>query len=242
MTTNALSELAKLALGATKTAPATDTLAQAAEIVRGQTGAVAALLFYGDEGGFSGCGVGDEAERYPATALTYLQQRLVQLRVPLAFNLADGEVQYITRAAAKQRRDYIAWIVPAADSWTELLVLRGSWPADAVTPLLDFVDSALPALTIMLERFVGVDRTQRLERQLAGITRSVEALSQSAEVIGSVAAAYPTVQEFPEDQAALLSSLAENARTALEEVRANRSLMESHLRLQEYTSRLEQAV
>ena len=194
------------------------------------------------KGGFSGCGVGDEAERYPAAALTYLQQRLVQLRVPLAFNLADGEVQYITRAAAKQRRDYIAWIVPAADSWTELLVLRGSWPADAVTPLLDFVDSALPALTIMLERFVGVDRTQRLERQLAGITRSVEALSQSAEVIGSVAAAYPAVQEFPEDQAALLSSLAENARTALEEVRANRSLMESHLRLQEYTSRLEQAV
>ena len=242
MITKALSELARLALGATKTAPVADTLVQAMELVRNQTGAVAALLFYGGEGGFAGCGVGDDPDRYPGPALTYLQQRLVQLRVPLTFDLVDEEVGFITRAATKQRRDYIAWIVPTPGSWTELLVLRGSWPASAITPLLEFVDSAMPALTIMLGRFVGVGSKERLERQLAAITTSVETLGRSAEIIGSVAAVYPTTQRLPEDQVTMLKTLAESATATLNEVKANRDLMQSHLRLQEYTSRLERAV
>ena len=120
LTTKTLSELSKLALNATRTEPAVDSLTQAMELVRKQTGAVSALLLYGTEENFSGCGVGDDPARYPKAALAYLQQRLVQLRVPLAFELVDDEVRYITRAATKQRRDYIGWLVPTADSWTEL--------------------------------------------------------------------------------------------------------------------------
>src|SRR5262245_24347761 len=159
------------------------------EIIRGQTGAIGALVFYGGDDGFAGAGVGDEPERYPESALTYLQQRLVQLRVPLAFNLADGDVRHMTRAANKQRRDYTAWLVPAADSWTEMLILRGSWPPSAVEPLLEFVESAMPALTILLERHVGVGRRQRLERQLATISDNVAVIGKAAELIGTVATA-----------------------------------------------------
>jgi diguanylate cyclase (GGDEF)-like protein/putative nucleotidyltransferase with HDIG domain len=242
VTTQALPALAKLALGATQNTPAQDMLIRAMTLVRGQTGAVGALLFYGQEGVFAGAGVGDEPERYPESALTYLQQRLVQLRVPLAFNIANGEISHMTRAANKQRRDYIAWLVPAADSWTEMLILRGSWPPIAVEPLLEFVDSALPALTIMLERFVGVGRKQRLEKQISTISENVDVLGRAAEIIGSVAAVYPTVHDMPEEQAQLLRRLAEESTRALDEVRTNRDLMESHLRLQEYTSRLERMV
>ena len=191
MTTKILSELSKLALNATRTEPAVDSLTQAMELVRKQTGAVASLLLYGTEEKFSGCGVGDDPAKYADAALAYLQQRLVQLRVPLAFNLVDDEVRYITRAATKQSRDYMGWLVPTADSWTELLVLRGSWPAGAVSPLLEFVDSAIPALTLILERFVGAGRRRRLERQIANITSGIDTLGESAEIIGSVAAAYP---------------------------------------------------
>ncbi len=215
---------------------------RAMTLVRGQTGAVGALLFYGHEGTYAGAGVGDETERYPEGALAYIQQRLVQLRVPLAFNLADGEISHMTRAANKQRRDYIAWLVPAADSWTEMLILRGSWPPIAVEPLLEFVDSALPALTIMLERFVGVGRKQRLENQISTISDNVDVLGRAAEIIGSVAAVYPTVNSLPDEQVQLLRQLAEESTRALDEVRTNRDLMESHLRLQEYTSRLERMV
>jgi hypothetical protein len=104
VTTQALPALAKLALGATQNTPAQDALVRAMTLVRGQTGAVGALLFYGHEGTYAGAGVGDEPERYPESALTYIQQRLVQLRVPLAFNVADGEISHMTRAANKQRR------------------------------------------------------------------------------------------------------------------------------------------
>jgi diguanylate cyclase (GGDEF)-like protein/putative nucleotidyltransferase with HDIG domain len=166
----------------------------------------------------------------------------VQLRVPLAFNLADGEVRHMTRAANKQRRDYLAWIVPAAESWTEMLILRGSWPPSAVEPLLEFVESAMPAVTIMLERYVGVGRRQRMERQLTTISDNVDVLGRAAELIGSVAAAYPALHGLPEEQIKELHALAQEATRSLEEVRANRDLMESHLRLQEYTSRLERMV
>jgi len=159
---NTLPALAKLALGATTSAPAVELLVDAMDLVRRQTGAVSARLFYGGRDGFQGCGVGDEPGRYPPSALKYLQQRLLQLRVPLAFNLVGGEVGFITRAANKQQRDHIAWLVPTADSSTELLILRGSWPPDAVGPLLEFMDSGMPAVTIMLERFVGVGRTDAL--------------------------------------------------------------------------------
>lgn len=242
MSNKALSELAKLSLGATRVAPVADTLVQAMELVRRQTGAVSALVFYGHEGGFVGCGAGDDPARYPEAALRYLQQRLIQLRLPLAFNLHGGEVSHITRAANKQRRDYIAWLIPAADSWTELLVLRGSWPAGAVSPLLEFIGSAIPALTIFLERFAGVGRTHQFQRQLDTINASVEALSRSADLIGSVAVVYPSIRAWPPDQIEVLQTLAQNSSAALDELRANRDLIESHLHLQEYTSRLERAV
>jgi diguanylate cyclase (GGDEF)-like protein/putative nucleotidyltransferase with HDIG domain len=238
----ALPALAKLALDATQQTPAADTLVEALEIIRRETGAVAAVVFYGEQGEFQGAAANDDTARYPNDALAYLQQRLLQLRVPLTFNLEGSSVRFITRAANKQQRDYVAWLVPAADSWTEMLMLRGSWPPGAVPYLLEFVDSAMPALTIMLERFVGVGRTKRLERQLSTIAESVDLLERSSEVIGSVAAAYPAVHSLPAEQVQVLTQLARGAADALEEVRANRDLLESHLRLQEYTARLERTV
>jgi hypothetical protein len=230
---NVLPALAKLALDATRESAAVDCLSEALELIRRETGAVGALVFYGELGEFSGAAANEDATRYSNEALRYLQQRLVQLRVPLAFNLEGDEVRYITRAANKQRRDYVAWLVPAADSWTELLVLRGSWPADAVVPLLEFVESAMPALTIMLERLVGAGRRQRLERQLTTIADSVELLERSSEIIGSVAAAYPTLHGLPAEDVELLSRLARSAVDTLEEVRANRDLLVSELRFVE---------
>jgi diguanylate cyclase (GGDEF)-like protein len=241
-----LQALARLAQTADQTRPARSTLVDAIELVRERTAAVGGVIFYGDHGGFSGCGVVDDPDAYPAEALMYLQQRLVQLRVPVAFNLAGGQVRFMTRAANKQQRDYVAWLMPATDSWTEMLILRGYWPPDAVTSLLDFVQSALPALTIILERHLAAGRNERLEGQLSAINSSVETLDRVAEVIRSVAAAYPMISKLPEDQVHLLDSLANNAAAALDEVRAHRHAVESHLRLQQYTldytMRLEQAV
>lgn len=241
-----LQALARLAQTADQTRPARSTLTDAIELIRERTAAIGGLIFYGDQGNVSGCGVVDDPDAYPTEALMYLQQRLVQLRVPLAFNLVNGQVRFMTRAANKQQRDYIAWLMPATDSWTEMLILRGYWPPDAVDPLLDFVQSAMPALTIILERHLAAGRDERLEGQLSAINSSVETLDRAAEIISSVAAAYPALFRLPEQQVYLLNDLAAKATAALDEVRAHRDLVESHVRLQQYTldytMRLEEAV
>jgi hypothetical protein len=103
-----------------------------------------------------------------------------------------------------------------------MLVLRGTWPPSAVEPLLDFVESALPALTIMLERFVGVGRKHRLEEQISTISANAEVIGRAAEVIGSVATVYPAYNALPDDQISVLHELAGEATRALEEVREPR--------------------
>lgn len=243
MGTNSLSELGKLALGATQKEPAADLLVRAMELVRNQTGAIAALVFYADQSGrLAGSGIGDDPKHYSEEVLTYLQQRLVQLRVPLAFNIEDGQITSLTRASNKQRRDYIAWLAPVAESWTELLILRGSWPPEASERLLEVVQSAMPALTILLERFVGTGSKQRLERQLDVVNQAVEKISPSSELLGSVAAVAAANRELPEEQLQALRELSMTTTATLDELRANRDVIQAHLRLQEYTSRLEHAV
>jgi diguanylate cyclase (GGDEF)-like protein/putative nucleotidyltransferase with HDIG domain len=242
MASSPLAALAKLALEATEHEPLVETLVKALALMRDQTGAISALIFYEDGDRLSGSGVGEDAANYPQEALQYLQRRLQQVRLPLAFNMGGGEVRNLTRAANKQPRDQIAWLVPVTDSKTELLVLRGAWPPSAIQPLIDTVDAAMPALVVILQRLLGVGYRERLEHQLGAITANVDSLRESASVIGSVAALYPSVTEAPEEDVSAIRGLAKAAVASLEEVRASRELMESHLRLQQYASKLERAV
>ena len=95
---------------------------------------------------------------------------------------------FITRTTAKQRRDYFAWRVPVPDSFTEMVVLRGAWSPGAVEHLLDAVETAMPALMMILELVAGGGRRQRLELQLETIENAVEMLSPTTELIGSLSA------------------------------------------------------
>src|SRR5690348_8133064 len=139
MATSPLAALAKLALEATEHEPLVETLVKALALVRDQTGAISALIFYEDGDRLSGSGVGEDASNYGQEALQYLQRRLQQVHLPLAFNMGDGEIRNLTRAANKQPREQIAWLVPVTDSKTELLVLHGAWPPSAIQPLIDTV-------------------------------------------------------------------------------------------------------
>ena len=184
MSGKGLPSLAKLALDASRTSPSDAILLEALEIVRKHTGAVAALVFYNDRNELAGRGVGDEPGRFSPVALAQLQRRLARLRLPLAFDLGGDEVRFITRAESKQSRDYVAWPMPTAEGLSEVLLLRGSWPASAVTPLLDFVESAMPALTILMERFIGVGRTDALTG-LLNHRGALEAVERSVEAAGA---------------------------------------------------------
>jgi diguanylate cyclase (GGDEF)-like protein/putative nucleotidyltransferase with HDIG domain len=240
-----LPSLAKLALGVTALPGESGALFKAMDLIQRRTGALNVVLAHGDDGRLATCALRDEVP-LPEDALIYLQQRLFQLRVPLSFNLEGNQVAFLTRAAAKQRRDFTAWLIPSVDSWTEMLVLRGAWGGNAVGPLMAFVDSAMPALALILDRYLDAGRKQRLTEQLSVISASVDALSEMTEVMGSVAAVVPGVRRLDANEADLLTAAADRALAVLAEVRAHRDLVETHLRLQEYTldytMRLERAV
>ncbi len=246
MSSQTLEALGKLALGASQSAPSDEQMVQALELVRARTGARAALLFSGEAGGFHRFSTREDSTDYPLQALLYLQQRLVQLRVPLAFNFDEGEIRHLTRAENKQRRDYTAWLIPVTESCTEMFVLRGSWPPNAIMSLLTFVESAMPAITIMTERFVGFAHRGRLERQLDTINEASDRMQRAVEVVGSVAAAYRTLPTVSPEQLEVLRTVADSTAEMLGELRVHRRLIQSHLDLQEYTieytMRLEKAV
>ena len=243
MATHPISELARLALGATQDGMDKSVLVRAMELIQVQTGSISAMVFYADhDGNVVTSGVGDDPMRLDKEAISYLQRRLVQLRVPLAFNVEHGKGTFITRATAKQRRDYIAWRIPVPDSFTEMMILRGVWPPDAVEQLLDVVESAMPALMMILELVAGGGRRQRLELQLETIENAVEMLSPTTELIGSLSAAYSANRPVSESQNEAIRRLAQEVAGTLSELRASGEVISSHLRLQEYTSRLERAV
>lgn len=229
-----LATLAKLALRVAQGQPEDSALTEAAALVQRRTGAVTVALVYAEGDGFGSSAVGQDIDLAPE-ALMYLQQRLVQLRVPLAFNLVQDKVEFITRASNKQRRDYVAFLIPSPETWTEMLVLRGTWAGSAAAPLIDFIDSAMPALAMILDGHVGSSRKDRVDDQLKVIAASVQTLREMSEVVGSVAAVVPGRGGLPADQSELLRTLASRAETVLHQVESQRDLAESHLRLQQYT-------
>ena len=243
MGTNPISELCRLALAGTQDGMNESVLTRAMKLLQAQTGSISTFVFYSDHrGNLVTSGVGDDPTRLDTEAISYLQQRLVQLHVPLAFDVDDGKVSFITRATSKQRRDYFAWRVPVPDSFTEMVILRGAWPPSAVEHLLDAVESAMPALMIILEFFVDGGRRQRLERQLKAIDDVAEMLRPTTELLASLGAVYSANRSISESQSESLRQLAEEMSGTLGQLRASGKDITSHLRLQEYASRLERAV
>jgi diguanylate cyclase (GGDEF)-like protein/putative nucleotidyltransferase with HDIG domain len=229
-----LAALAKLALNTAHQPGDQDVLRQAAELLRRRTGAVTVAIYYGADAQFACEAVGQELD-LPHEALIYLQQRLVQLRVPLAFNLSGSKVEFITRASNKQRRDFVGWLIPSSESWTEMLVLRGTWSGSAATPLIDFVDSAMPALAMILDGVLETGRRERLAQQVHAIDEGVETIRGLAEMVGSVAAVLPSTRELASEDSGLLQTLAQRAEDVLERMESQRDLAARHLQLQQYT-------
>ncbi len=209
-------------------------LREAAELLRRRTGAITVAIYYGDASMFACESVGQRLE-LPHDALVYLQQRLVQLRVPLAFNISGAKVDFITRASNKQRRDFVGWLIPSSESWTELLVLRGTWSGSAATPLIDFVDSAMPALAMILDSVLETGRRDRLSDQVRTIDQGVDTIRELAEVVGSFATVLPNTRQLDSHDTGLLDTLAQRAEAVLEQIQSQRDLAAAHLQLQQYT-------
>ena len=177
----ALNQLAKIA---TQGFADEKTLAQAASIIRRATGAAEAMVVYAPDKNFLTCsdaGDGPPTELTLA-ALTRVQRHAAQTNGPVAFNLIGNRVEDFTSALSDDDRQFLAFTVPTSESAAEMCILRGAWDHKTRPSILRFMQSATPALTIILERLLNANRSQRLGEQLRTLANAAQMLTQSEDV------------------------------------------------------------
>jgi diguanylate cyclase (GGDEF)-like protein/PAS domain S-box-containing protein len=178
---NALNQLAKIA---TETPAAEETLTQAADVIRQATGAAEAMVIYAEDKDFltrSHAGGGPTTELTLA-ALARIQRHAAQTNEPVAFNLVDRRVEDFTSALSADDRQFLAFSVPTTESASEMCILRGTWEHKDRPRILRFMESATPALTLILERFLNADRSRRLGEQLHTLANAAQMLTRSEDV------------------------------------------------------------
>jgi len=174
----ALNQLARIAI---EGPAAKETLARAASIIRQATGAAEAMVIYAEDKDFLTCsdaGGGPDTELTPA-ALTIIQRHAAQASGPVAFNLISHRVEDFTSALSNDDRQFVALTVPTTESLSEMCILRGAWEHKARARILRFMESATPALTVILERFLNADRARRLGEQLHTLANAAQMLTRS---------------------------------------------------------------
>ncbi len=180
-----LSQLARIA----NESPADrETLLRAASIIRQATGVAEAMVVYAEDKDFLTCSDargGSDTELTPA-ALTIIQRHAAQASGPVAFNLVGRRVEDFTGALSDDDRQFVALTVPTTESLSEMCILRGDWDHKARADTLRFMESAMPALTIILERFLNADRGQRLGEQLHTLANAAQVLTRSEDVEGAL--------------------------------------------------------
>ena len=180
----ALNQLAKIA---TEALAAKETLTQAATIIRQATGAAEAMVVYAEDKNLT-CAhdSADPDTELTLGALTWVQRHALQANEPVAFNFVGRRVEDFTSALNADDRQFLAFTVPTTESAAEMCILRGTWERKARARILRFMESATPALTIILERFLNADRGRRLGEQMQTLANAAQVLTRSEDVKGAL--------------------------------------------------------
>src|SRR4030042_1372586 len=161
----ALQQRGRLAVEATATK---EPLAQAAGIIRRATGSAEAVLVYAEDQTFIACcdtGDGPPAELTQG-ALAWIQRHAGQANGPVAFDLRGQRVEDFTSVLGDGQHEFLAFAIPTTESAAEACILRGPWQKRERSRVLRFMESATPALTVILERLLNADRSRRLAGQM----------------------------------------------------------------------------
>ncbi len=182
---SALHELARIAI---EGPAAKETLTQAASIIRQATEAAQAMVVYAEDQDLLVCsdpGNGAGAA-FTQIGLWIVQRRTIELGGPVAFNLIGHRVEDLTSAFSDDDREFLALAVPTSQSPSEMCILRRPWEHKARAGILRFMESAMPALTLILERFLNADRSRRLGEQMHTLANAAQVLTRSEDVASAL--------------------------------------------------------
>lgn len=114
--------------------------------------------------------------------LWLVQRELGLLGQPVAFNIEKGRVRDFAAAAVASGRRYVAFKVPTSESPAEMLIIEGPWQERVPPQLIQFIDAAMPSITVLLERMLNAARGARQKEHLLALANAADMLTRSEDV------------------------------------------------------------
>ena len=111
--------------------------------------------------------------------LWLVQQQAELYQGPVAFNIHDRRVEDLTGDLNAKGREYIGLRIPTRESPSEMLIMHGPWQKGIDAEVPEFVDLALPSLTLFMERMLNAARGGREREQMKALANAAEVLTQS---------------------------------------------------------------
>ncbi len=140
-------------------------------------GASEVYLVYGWDDGFRCIGTAAK-EDLSDVALWLVNQDLGARHQPCAFDLTDGKVENFRSATARHRMSLVAAMVPVQTT-SDMLIARGDWHDGLGPQQLSFLQICLPALALLLERWLEGIHAERQQKQLSALASIPRVMSES---------------------------------------------------------------
>jgi len=159
-------------------------LAQVVDVVRDSLAVDRAFLVYVQDRDFLTCG---DSSSHDSLGTTQIGLWLVQHQMeisggPVAFNICHERVEEITSALDADGRAYVAFPVPSGGTSDEMLIIRGPWECRIDDGVFAFVETATPALALIMEQELSTSRAARQREQMTALASAAELLTQAERV------------------------------------------------------------
>jgi diguanylate cyclase (GGDEF)-like protein len=115
-------------------------------------------------------------------ASVLVREEILSRGTAVAFRIQNNEVLDFAPAAEARGRPYLAFLPPGRDTLTERLIAYGSWRGGKAAAAVEFVQAAMPALTVLLDRLVNAERATRQQWQLSALADVAQALIESQDL------------------------------------------------------------
>jgi diguanylate cyclase (GGDEF)-like protein len=157
-----------------------EAVRQALPMLRDGLSASEAYVVYADAGAFGRYGTSDQLDLDDA-ALQSINRDFSSHKEVRAFDLdAEGQPAGFRGAATRRSCDYVGTLIPM--SMGELLLIRGPWPRGVGATELVALQTALPALALLLERRLDTMRAERQRHQLTALANITRVLYESEDL------------------------------------------------------------
>jgi diguanylate cyclase (GGDEF)-like protein len=156
-------------------------LVQVVDVVRDSLAVDRAFLVYVQDRDFLTCGDSSSSDGLATTQMgLWLVQHQIEISGgPVAFNICHERVEEITGALDADGQAFVGFPVPSGGTSAEMLIVRGPWESRIDDGVFAFVETATPALALILEQELSTSRAARHREQMTALASAAELLTQA---------------------------------------------------------------